>query len=251
MKVTVCISDSDDERLGRTLRSLARQSLPPDEVLIERHGTVPASRNLMFAKSTGDVLVFLDTDQEAPDGWLQAITVPIVMGYADYTCGPTQPHPNPSQQNRYTKYLAEIERRHYIACNSDPTAYPMGNSAWSRNTLRSVAQDNGGQPFDESFTTGGEDYDVNLHAAKLGFLGEFVSGAWVWHDQSTLNNPLKIMRRKLRYCEAGARAQLKNGHVAQRLTTKRGSLRPYIHPLELFQKVAQAFGLGMALASRH
>jgi len=143
----------------------------------------------------------------------------------------------------------------------------MGNSIWRRYVLEAVASsrstcdDRAGStadveaPFDERFTTGGEDYDVNLRATRLGFRGVFVERAWVWHDQSNLDNPLKIMRRKLRYCYGGALAQLENGTMRMTRVTPLPqssggvTLKPYIHWLEGFQKVAQATGLAAALWS--
>jgi hypothetical protein len=148
----------------------------------------------------------------------------------------------------------------------------MGNSIWARPVLEAVTSsrstdvDRDGStedveaPFDERFTTGGEDFDINLRATKLGFRGIFVARAWVWHDQSNLDNPLKIMRRKLRYCYGGALAHLKNGTMPMRMTrvvvpsspsNGTATLKPYLHWLEGFQKVAQAAGFAAALWSTH
>jgi len=145
----------------------------------------------------------------------------------------------------------------------------MGNSMWARYVLESVASsrstvvDRDGStsdvgPFDERFTTGGEDFDVNLRATRLGFRGAVVDRAWVWHDQSNLNNPLKIMRRKLRYSYGGALALLENGTRPIQMTrvaipsfssAGTATLKPYVHWLEGFQKVAQAAGFAAALWS--
>ena len=245
MSITVCISDAGDDRLWRTLSSLGRQTMVPSQVLIERRGTVAESRNLMFRQAKGDILVFLDTDQEAPPWWLEALTWCIRNGIADFTCGPTRGHPEPAFASQYQEYFAEIEHRHYKLCELDQTAFPMGNSAWSRKVMLSLAQNADYAPFDESFKHGGEDYDVNIRATKLGYHGLFIPEAWVWHDQSSLNNPLKIMRRKLWYCYGGAKAQLKNGHLDVRLA-RRIQVKPYAHWLEAFQKVAQVVGFAAA-----
>lgn len=245
MTVTVCISDNGDDRLAQTLRSLEGQLVQPDQVLIERRGTVAASRNLMYREATGDIVAFIDTDQEAPPWWTMALSTWISLGWADFACGPTRPHPEPMQDSRYADYLAEIERRHYLLCGVDQTAFPMGNSMWSRTLLDKLAEDNGGVLFDERFTAG-EDYDINLRATALGYVGLFVPHGWVYHDQSTLDNPLKIMRRKLRYCYGGALAQVKNGHVPGRLGRVVVRQGRYWHWLEGFQAVAQGVGLARA-----
>ena len=253
MRISVCISDGGDDRIARTLRSLSSQDI--DEILVERRGTVAESRNQMYRESTGDVLVFIDTDHEVPPGWMQALSEPLREGIADFTCGPTRSHP--SSRSAYSEYHAEIERRHYARCQTDQTIFPMGNSMWARYVLEAISSGDG-MPFDEKFRMGGEDYDINLRATRLGFRGVFVPLAWVWHDQSNLDNPLKIMRRKLRYCYGGALAQLKNGTRPMQMTrvailsspsNGTATLKPYIHWLEGFQKVAQATGFAAALWS--
>src|SRR5437867_94196 len=267
MRISVCISDAGDDRIARTLRSLSSQGI--HEVLVERRGTVAESRNRMYQESSGDILVFIDTDQEVPPGWVEALSDPLRDGDADFTCGPTRPHPDPRSRSAYAAYHAELERRHYLRCRNDQTVFPMGNSMWARYVLEAVASSRStavdragstgaGVPFDERFTMGGEDFDINLRATRLGFRGAFVDRAWVWHDQSNLDNPLKIMRRKLRYCYGGALAHLTNGtrpiqmtRVAVLSSPSNGTatLRPYVHWLEGFQKVAQAAGFAAALWS--
>src|SRR6266566_873890 len=194
MTISVCISDGGDDRLARTLSSLSSQDV--DEILVEKRGTVAGSRNQMYRESTGDVLAFVDTDQEVPPTWVEELSKPLREGRADFACGPTRPHP--ISRCRYSEYHTEIERRHYVRCRDDQTVFPMGNSMWERYVLEAVASsrstrgdrleegrppagrrkvDRGSErgstedvdaPFDERFTTGGEDYDVNLRATKLG-----------------------------------------------------------------------------------
>jgi hypothetical protein len=256
MKVTVCISDSGDERLARTLFSLSRQVVPVDEVLIEQRGSVAGSRNLMYQEATGDIIAFIDTDQELPPWWLMGMLPWVVLGWVDFVCGPTRPHPSPKHVSSYNEYLAELETRHYALARHDQTSFPMGNSLWSRKVLDALAAQNHGKPFDERLNMSGEDYDVNLRATKLGYIGIVVPHGWVWHDQSSLNNPLKIMRRKLRYCYGGAMAMLKNSGVQQKTSKPQPGYDRWLLKqlrvgwLEIFQKVAQAWGLLYATLAR-
>jgi len=248
MRIVVCISDKGDARLARTLRSLEYQTLLPNQVLIERRGTVAGSRNLMFRRAVSvraDVIAFIDTDQEAPRRWLERLAAALATN--DFACGPTKPHPDPDRDSRYETLLGEVERRHYARCATDQTIFPMGNSAWRASVLFSLAQNADFAPFDERFWMGGEDYDINIRATRVGFRGAFAREAWVWHDQTDLD-ALRIMRRKLRYCYGGALALLKN----RALTTSNMSSQegPVLHWLEAFQKIAQAWGLLIAVLVR-
>jgi GT2 family glycosyltransferase len=217
----------------------------PEQILTERRGTVAGSRNLMYERSVGDILVFIDTDQEAPPGWLWKLIQPLVEGEAHYVCGPTRPICTTS---KYADYLAIIEHRHYYMCRYDQTIFPMGNSAWSRDIFETLIE-NDGYLFDERFDTGGEDYDINLRATALGYEGKFIPSAWVWHDQSELNTALKIIKKKIRYCKGGSLAYMKNKALAKRLK-RRVEMKPYVHWLEGFQKMAQVVGFLMAVIER-
>lgn len=236
--VSVLVSDSGDPRLSRLLRSLERQSLLLDEVLVEKKGTVASSRNMMVREARGDILVFIDTDEEAPPDWLQWLTRPLHMGW-DIACGPTAPHYNPWYHSRYNDYQAAVDELLYQRCQGDQTAYPMGNTAWKQDVFSSIYDDEiemlSGRVFDEDFGGwAGEDYDVNVRAQKAGFRGKFVPRAWVWHDQSHLGSAIKILRRKYRYMVGGALAYLKHDGERVKANVLRIRHQPrHLHWLEL------------------
>lgn len=244
MKITICVSvGSLNTGLDRLLKSVNSQDPKPNQILTEAFGTIPQSRNKTFKESTGDILVFVDTDQETPKGWLKKITDPIINNTADYVCGPTRPHPKPLYQSKYNDYFAEIEKQHYYSiCKYDQSAFPSGNSAWHRKVFEEVVEKDG-YLFDDRFRWGGEDYDVNIRATEYGFKGLFVPEAWVWHDQSSLNSAFKIIKRKAKYCKGGAMAHVKNKTILNRLNRECPKFKPYRHWLELFQPLAQITGL--------
>ncbi len=243
--VSVCISDIGDPRLPRLLqslkvqtrprllRSLKVQTQPPMEILVESRGTVAESRNLMVERSTGEILVFIDADEEAPAHWLHWLTRPIRIGSADIVCGQTMPHPSPWYPSRYLGYLAGVDARHYDLCREDQTIYPMGNTAWRREIFDCFR-------FDERFGGwAGEDYDINLLAWKKGFVGRFEPRAWVWHDQSHLNTAWRIVHRKYRYMVGAAMAFLKHGRIQDAISRVRE--RPKrLHWLELLDPPLRA-----------
>ncbi len=236
MRIGVIVTSRNDVRILRTLESLSRQSLPPDRIVVAdgsddewlegsnlpeecqemgaqwQHApgaTVPQSRNVGLGSLREiDIVTFLDTDEYAPEAWLDALTGPLRTGEGDFAGGPTRPY-GPSTS--YTDYLQTIEDRHYRLVAQDISALPMGNSAWRRAVFDAI------EGFDETFTSAGEDYDINLRALDHGFRGVFVPEAWVYHDQSHLDSGWKILRRKYRYMIGGAMAYHKNKALVEKV----------------------------------
>ncbi len=252
MRFGVIVTSRNDLRILRTLESLRRQSRSPTRVVVadgsdaewlvdsdllqecgemgadwihDEASPVPQARN-MGIKSLPDVdvVAFLDTDEYAPEEWLERLTDPIQADEADFTGGPTRTW---GRMTDYTDYLQTIEERHYRLVARDISNLPMGNSAWRREIFAAI----GG--FDETFRSAGEDYDVNLRALDHGYRGLFVPAAWVYHDQSHLDSGWKILKRKYRYMVGGAMAYRKNKALVEKVgrIVKR---RKYWHWLEFF-----------------
>ncbi len=236
MRVGVIVTSRNDERLLQTLESIGGQSLGPAAVVVadgsddvwlagrnlqdeckERGArwlhiggaSVPRARN-MGLENLEDMhtVAFLDTDEYAPEDWLKFLTEPIRADEADFTGGPTRPS---GKRTKYAEYLEVIEDRHYRLVAQDISTLPMGNSAWRREAFETI----GG--FDESFTSAGEDYDINLRALDQGYRGLFVPEAWVYHDQSHLDTAWKIIKRKYRYMVGGGMAYRKNKALIKKL----------------------------------
>ncbi len=268
--VTVLITLLNDKRVGRTLDSLLLQTRRPDAVLVadggsteenlaparafaaahpwvrvEPHpGSVAGTRNSALAGLRGtDVVVFLDSDQVAPPGWLAALVAPIEAGRADFSGGPTRPLGPPSGPGE--AYLNDFEAwfyPHVVA--HDLTKLPMGNSAWRLSVLREV----GG--FDPRLSWGGEDYDVNLRVAKAGHRGEYVPDAWVHHDQGGRNDLRRLLRRKYRYNVGATLAYMKNGVLREKMRSAARNTVAFKHPYERWNLVIQPLALLRALTLR-
>lgn len=252
MRIGIIVTSRNDIRVLRTLESLRRQSRPPERVAVADgsdddwldgsdlpekcqemgatwlhapKASVPQARNMgLEALKELEVVAFLDTDEVAPDAWLERLTDPIQEDEADFSGGPTQAW---GRRTPYADYLQTIEDRHYRLVEEDISNLPMGNSAWRREIFDAI----GG--FDESFTSAGEDYDVNLRALDHGYRGQFVPEAWVYHDQSHLDTAWKILKRKYRYMIGGAMAYRKNQALIRKVG--RTIRQPkYWHWLELF-----------------
>lgn len=198
-------------------------------------GSVAESRNESLPQLRGGIVAFLDADEVAPKGWLDALTGPIEAGRADFTGGPTRPKAAPGSAPE--RFVNREEERLYARVARDIALLPMGNSAWRKDLLVRI----GG--FDPRLAFGGEDYDVNLRALASGARGLFVKEAWVHHDQSHLDSWGKILRRRRKYYFGAATAYLKNRGSARRIRGAAGRLRirHWIDVADLWMKPAALF----------
>ncbi len=257
LTTTVVLTSYHDPRIRETLASLDHQTRAPDEILIadgsveegfqtelaelaavhgaeivhEDHASVARARNLALQAATGDVLIFLDTDQQAPQPWLHELVAPIEEDRADWTGGPTRP-------SVALELMRLKEERLYAAAAVDPTRIPMGNSAWRA----AIFEEIGG--FDERLDRGGEDWDVAQRAAAAGFQGQLVEQAWVHHDITGLDTYRKVAKKQFRYNVGGAMAYLKNRGMGER--AKQRYPKPGWHWFDLVEPVLKAVAVPVA-----
>lgn len=272
LHVTVVVTLLNDARVARTLASLAVQSRRPDLVLVadggsdartlaavasqakdwirlaHLPGSVAETRNAAIRmlgeepapEARERVVVFLDSDQVAPSGWLARLVTPIEKGEADFAGGPTKPLGPPSGPGE--AYLNAFEAwfyPHVVA--HDLTKLPMGNSAWRLDAILAI----GG--FDPRLTWGGEDYDVNLRAASAGLVGAYVEDAWVHHDQGGRNDLRRLLRRKYRYNVGATMAYMKNGVLREKMRAAARNTVAFRHPYERWNVIIQPLALLRAL----
>lgn len=259
MKATVVVTHLDDPRVVHAVESALAQGPIVHEVLVADGGTKPAlleelgrrlgarprvrilhlpgsvadSRNSALSHIKSELTAFLDADQVAPPGWLDALTAPIRNSEADFTGGPTRPKTAP--KSRAEAYVNRQEADLYAVVPRDLALLPMGNSAWRTDLLRRLG-------FDPRLAGGGEDYDVNLRALRSGARGVFVPGAVVAHDQSHLDSFRKVLRRKSRYYMGAAVAYLKNDQLGARGRSAARRFRVR-HPVDLLDVVLKPWAL--------
>ncbi len=263
MKTTIIITSYKDTKIHSTIESLLKQDREPDQIIIvessdrefymalEREwsdnevidfvrtpegASVAEARNYALKEVRGDMICFLDTDEIAPPQWLKKISEPIEEDAADFTGGPTRN----IGDYRYRDYFQKKEDYFYEhIVSKNPETIPMGNSAWKKAVFDEL---NG---FDNRLNYSGEDWDVNIRAVKNGFKGQFVPDAWVYHDQSSLDNAVKIIKKKYKYNVGGAMAHIKNDYFGER--AGRGGDMPfskkYFHWLEFFDPLIKPFAL--------
>ena len=197
---------------GGSEQSLVRSILKINSDKIKFYnipGSVAESREGIREKITGEITVFIDTDELPTEKWLQEITDPIIKGVTDFVIGPTVPLNKP--KNRIERFINDFDKEFYSEIVSkDVTLGPMGNSAWRTEILKKV-------PFDTSLTMGGEDYDFTIKAVNNGFRGYYNENAVLFHDQSVSANLFKFLRKRFRYMVGASLAYRRNGYLNNKL----------------------------------
>jgi len=252
MKISVVITQLNDLRISRTIDSLRKQTRMPDEIIIadggsrteviemEKNlesdivkleilpGSVAKTRNQVVKKVRGDVVAFIDTDEIAPEQWLEELTLPIERDEADFTGGPTVPFSEP--RNIMEMHLQNIQKKIYRDTRKNITYLPMGNSAWKTEILRKLG-------FNEDLSYGGEDYDLNIRAIKSGYRGKFVESAFLYHDER-ITSFLKLMKKRYRYIYGAAKSYRINNDVSARKIMTSIS---FGDPLDLMELLIKAY----------
>ncbi len=266
MDISVIITSYHDEKIHSTIESLLEQELEASQIIIVESSSeefyeklcsrwegkdpikfvrtpegysVAEARNKALEAVKGDIVCFLDTDEIAPEHWLKRITKPIRNKEADFTGGPTKN----IGDYKYRDYFQKREDYFYkYIVSKNPETIPMGNSAWKKEVFDKL------DGFDDRLNYSGEDWDVNIRAVKNDFKGKFVPNAWVYHNQSSLDSALKIIKKKYKYNVGGAMAHLKNDWLKER-GSREGKIpfsKQYFHWLEFVDPIIKPFALASA-----
>jgi cellulose synthase/poly-beta-1,6-N-acetylglucosamine synthase-like glycosyltransferase len=223
-RVTVIVTVLRDPRVAETLESLLMQARLPDEILVDdggvtdvvrgiaerfhardprvrylyAPGNIPESRNTAIAAATGEFLAFLDADEVAPPGWLEALLRPFDDPAVGFTGGPTPGRPGTVRTIGARYYDAYLRKFYETVARLRPHALPMGNSAWRKAVFDRVG------PLDTTLyrRAASEDQEVADRVLRAGYRGIYVPDAWVQHDFSDLT-VLRVLRKQRVYAEGG------------------------------------------------
>ncbi len=139
---------------------------------------VANARNAAMARATGELIAFLDDDEEAPQGWLAALLAAQSQFAADVVFGPVRGRA-PSEIDQHRAYLEWFFSRLGPAESGlTESYYGCGCSL-----LRRAALPNAEHPFAEARNhIGGEDDMLFGQMRARGALFAWASEAWVWED---------------------------------------------------------------------
>jgi hypothetical protein len=161
-----------------TVTGLAAQAPFPVHYVHEPRPGVAHARNAGMTKASGDLIAFLDDDEEAPAGWLAALLAAQARYEADVVFGPVRARA-PADITVHRDYLERFFSRegpaeagiidHYYGC---------GDSL-----LRRAALPDPVAPFAvERNHIGGEDDMLFGHMQASGARFAWEPAAWVWED---------------------------------------------------------------------
>ena len=160
------------------VEDFARQAPFPVHYVHEPRPGVANARNAGMARASGELIAFLDDDEEAPAGWLAALLAAQARYQADVVFGPVRARA-PAGVTRHRDYLERFFSRegpaqagvidHYYGC---------GDSL-----LRRAALPDPVAPFAvERNAIGGEDDMLFGHMQASGARFAWEPAAWVWED---------------------------------------------------------------------
>ena len=247
--VSVIVTVLNDPRVLATLETLRRQTLPPLEILVADGGstdgtfegvaalsrqdprviplrvpgTIAESRNQALDRVRGEIVAFLDADEEAPPDWLRALVRPLQeQPEVGFTGGPTPAKPGTATSVGARYYDAYLRRFYDLVARAHPHALPMGNSAWRTEVFRRLGK------LDVTLypRASSEDQEFAVRALKAGYRGLYVPEAWVHHDFSDLHLGA-LLRKQSTYATGGYVLWRRIGTTYEAST---GRLAPYVVP---------------------
>lgn len=171
---------------------LAKAAPFPVIYVNEKRPGVAFARNAGMARASGDLIAFLDDDEEAPAGWLAALLAARDRFDADVVFGPVRARA-PASVIEHRDYLERFFSREgpSEACILD-RHYGCGDSLVRRAALPDPVA-----PFAaERNEIGGEDDMLFGHMGAAGARFAWEPAAWVWEDPvpSRLNLSYTITR---------------------------------------------------------
>lgn len=178
-ELELIIVDNDQVDSARaTVRALADEAPFPVTYVHEPDPGVANARNAAMARAKGDLIAFLDDDEEAPEGWLAALLAAMARHQADVVFGPVRGRA-PETIVAHRDYLERFFSRegpaeaglldHYYGCGCS--------------LLRRAALPDPKAPFSAIRNhIGGEDDLLFGQMRREGAKFAWEPAGWVWED---------------------------------------------------------------------
>ncbi len=173
------IVDNDQVPSARPVAEDLAKNAPFSLIYVhEPKAGVANARNAGMAKASGDLIAFLDDDEEAPAGWLAALLAAQDRFDADVVFGPVKARA-PAQIVEHRDYLERFFSREGPAeAGILDRHYGCGDSL-----IRRAALPDPVSPFAaERNHIGGEDDMLFGHMGAAGARFAWEPAAWVWED---------------------------------------------------------------------
>lgn len=178
-RLELIVADNDQHPSARPAVEAAARTAPfPVRYVHVPEAGVANVRNGALKAASGDLIAFLDDDQEAPAGWLAALLDAMDRHQGDVVFGPVRAR----APETVTAHRAYLER--FFSRESDVPAGPMpGYFGCGDSLLRRASLPDHDQPFSVARNhIGGEDDLLfgTMQAAGARFV--WAPDAWVWED---------------------------------------------------------------------
>jgi glycosyltransferase involved in cell wall biosynthesis len=191
-RIELIVADNDAEPSARGLaKQLAEQAPFPVRYVHEPQPGVANVRNAAMTEARGELIAFLDDDEEAPVHWLAELLAVMELYGADAVFGPVRARA-PDSVQLHRDYL----ERFFSRVGPAETCPIIGFYGCGNSLVRRAALPNPRRPFNTVRNkTGGED-DLLFGAMRdRGACFAWAADAWVWEDPAperlTLNYTLK------------------------------------------------------------
>lgn len=252
----VVVVDNDAAQSGRAAVDRARSGGTPFPVryAVEPRKNVSHARNRSVAIAQLPWLAFIDDDERAPPGWLEALSQTVERHGADGVLGPVEPQLPAAAPDWLRR--GQFYAWPHLATGTQvpPRLLRFGNVLLRAELLRPSGR-NGGrpEPFDPAYgTTGGEDGDLLTRLTQEG-------ARLVWCEDARVHEPVEparlslrwLMLRSLRGGQDFARHVLAGRHGAPTLL-RRAALfvRAAVQLLAALALAAATLPLGRHVAAR-
>ena len=186
VSVTVIDNNSSDDTPAIVEAARAYFNYPLNYILEKRQGAVHA-RNAGIAQTSGDLIAFIDDDEEIDAGWYQEVASAFSDPSVDFIGGPYIPRWAVDPPHWVTPRLAgllgafNLGDQPFLWDQNAPGALPGGNAVIRRSAIERAG------PFATSFgpvgtkPLGNDDTELFLRLLDSGAKGFYIPGLFIYH----------------------------------------------------------------------
>lgn len=185
---SIVVVDNDREGSARdTVRGKEEKSPGMIQYYIQPIQSIALARNLSVKHATGELIAFIDDDEEPISTWLLEMYKTLLEYRVDGVMGPVNPR-FPIQPPRWVVKSKFFERpRYHTGFRLDWKQTGTGNVLMWRRVLDEIDG-----PFRSEFASGGEDWDFFRRSMAAG-------RAFVWCDEAVVLEVVPVERMRISF----------------------------------------------------